>query len=265
LFDAGATSLSFDTVSQAQDAVLLFGSSGPGVTPVQVVASSNTFGGLVPGVSVTAKEVSSVPVNVTVAANRQSVVDAVQSFVDGYNDIRKFIKDNASYNVDTDERGLLFTDQTTRLIEGQLSSFVSGRINDTGSSIRSLGQLGVTLQEDGTLVLNESTLNSALDNSPAEVEKFLTTANNGLAARFQKLTDNLAGPGSGILSSRSTQLQITIDRQNLSLENQTKRLASKEDRLYKQFYKMEEALSAFQSQQTALTRLASIASSFGAR
>ncbi len=70
------------------------------MTPVQVVASSNTFAGLVPGVSVTAKEVSSAPVSVTVAANRQSVVDAVQSFVNGYNDIRKFIKDNASYNVD---------------------------------------------------------------------------------------------------------------------------------------------------------------------
>jgi flagellar hook-associated protein 2 len=265
LFDTGGTSLNFDTVSQAQDAVMLFGANGPGVTPVQVIASTNTFSGLVPGVSVTAKSVSSTPVSVNVAANRQSVIDTVKSFVDGWNDIRKFIKDNGSYNVETDERGLLFTDQTTRQIEGQLTSFVTGRLNNTGSTIRSLGELGVTLNSDGELEFNEQRLTRALDSNPAEVETFLTAPSNGLAARFQTLTDSLTGAGTGVLSSRATQLQITIDRQNTSLDLQTKRLASKEERLTKQFFAMEEALSAFQSQQTALTRLASVASSFAAR
>jgi flagellar hook-associated protein 2 len=265
LFDAGQTSLSLDTISSAQDAVILYGSTGPGVTPVQVVASSNTFSGLVPGVSITAKEVSNSPVTVTVDGNSQSVVDAVKSFVDGYNDIRKYIKDNASYDANKDERGLLFTDQTTRLVEGQLANFVTNRFNGTGGAINSLGQIGVSLDQDGQLNLDTSKLESVLSQSPADVEKFLTTAKNGLVARFQTLTDNVTGPGSGILTGRQTQLQLSIDRQNTALDNQTQRLASREDRLYKQFYAMEKALSSFQSQQTALTRLASIASSFGGR
>ncbi|MBY0585986.1 flagellar filament capping protein FliD [bacterium] len=263
LFDAGQSSLSLDTVSTARDAVLIYGSTGPGVTPVQVISSSNTFSGLVPGVSVTAKQVSNTPVTVTVAGNQQSVIDAVKSFVDGYNEIRKYIKENDSYDANNDERGLLFTDQTTRLVEGQLSRFVTNRFSGTGSTFSSLGQIGIKLDQDSNLELDSSKLQSVLSQSPADVEKFLTTANTGIAAQFQKLTDNLTNTGSGILSNRATQLQLSIDRQNIALDFQNKRLTSKEDRLYKQFYAMEEALSAFQSQQTALTRLASIATSFG--
>jgi flagellar hook-associated protein 2 len=265
LVDAGAANLTFSTTSQGQDAVLLYGASGAGVTPVQVVSSTNTFNGLVPGVQVTAKETSATPVSVSITEDKQGVVDAAQGFVDAYNEIKTYFEENARFNTESNERGILFTDNTARRIERQLASFVSSRIQVTGSSIRSLGEIGIKLDSDGRLELDKDRLEDALADSADEVERFFTTTTTGVVARFQSFTDAITGPATGALPRRTTVITQTIERQNSALTTKNARLKAREEILYQQFYSMERALSAFQGQQQTLTQLSSLANSFRSR
>lgn len=261
LIDGGQTGLTFTTVNKARDAVVLFGSSEAGATPVQLVSGSNSFSNIAPGLTVNVSRTSSTPITVTVSQNQKSVIDAVQKLVDGINDARSYISDNSTFDATTGSRGLFFTDATVRLASQRIIGFVNGVFNDTGSTLRSLGQIGVTLGDDGTVEFDSSVLQAAIDADPTNVERFFTAASTGLAARFADLTKELSDPVNGTLTGRENAVQLQIDSQNRTIDRLGTLLSQKEKRLYSQFYAMEAALSKLQTQQTALTQLATLAQS----
>jgi flagellar hook-associated protein 2 len=228
------------------------------------VSTKNTFTGLIPGVEITAAKVSAEPVSITIGENRDSVVEAAKAFVDSYNEIRTYIKENASYDVDTNEKGLLFTDQTVRQVERQLGSFVSNIFTGTGSSLRSLGEVGIKLDGEGKLSLDEDKFRSVASSKALDVEQLFTTTDIGVVAKFQKLTEALTSTAGGALTQRVDDITIQIDRQSTTLTAKLKLLTARESILRNQFLAMETALASFQSQQTALSQLTTIAAGFKA-
>lgn len=260
LLDGGSTGLVFSTVSRARDAVVLFGSVGPGSTPVQLTSGSNAFANITPGVTANVVATSADPVTVSVRQNSEGIAKAVQEFVDAFNEVRSLISENDKFDSTTNRRGIFFADSTVRLAAQQLNAFAIGVFRDTGSTIRTLGEIGVVLKSEGTLSFDESKLNAALAADSTNVERFFTAA-NGVVARFQSLTDQLTQVESGLLTGREFALSQTIDRQNRNFDRLTALLAGKERRLYNQFYGLELSLSRLQAQQGALVQLSSIATS----
>lgn len=260
LIDTGATNVSLSSISNGRDAVALYGASGSGGTPLQVISSSNTFSGLVPGVSVTATDVSTSPVTVTVNQDTDAAVAAVQKFVDSYNGIRSFINTNTQFDADSISAGLLFTDSTTRIVKSQLVSFVNSFFGGSSASVRSLGQLGIKLSGDGTLTFDNTKFKSVLASDPTGVNNFLTNSTSGLAVKFQTLTDTLTSTKNGTITTKTTQLSTTIQRQTNSLDALSSRLTAKQTLLLNQFYSMETALSAMKGQLATLTALTSTSS-----
>ena len=261
LIDTGATNISLSSVSKGQDAVALYGSSGSGGSPLQVVSSSNTFSGLVPGVQVVATDVSTTPVTITVGQDTDAAVSAMQKFVDAYNGIRSYINTNTQYDAATISAGLLFTDSTSRTIKSQLANFANSFFGGASGTVKTLGQAGVTLGSDGLLTLDSTKFKSLLQTDPTGVNNFLTNSTTGLAAKFQKLTDTLTAADKGAISNKTTQLDKTIQRQTTSLSALSSRLNAKQTLLLNQFYSMETALSSMKSQLSTLTALTSTSSS----
>jgi len=258
LIDTGATNISLSSISKGQDAVALYGTGG---SPLQVVSSSNTFTGLVPGVSVTATDVSNTPVTVTVGQDADAAVAAVQKFVDSYNGIRSFINTNTQFDADSISAGLLFTDSTTRIVKSQLVSFANSLFGGSSASVRSLSQIGIKLSSDGTLTFDSTQFKSTLASDPTGVNNFLTNSTSGLAVKFQKLTDTLTSAKNGAITTKTTQISTTIQRQTTSLDALSSRLNAKQTLLLNQFYAMETALSSMKGQLATLTALTSTSSS----
>jgi flagellar hook-associated protein 2 len=226
-----------------------------------VVSSTNTFTGLVPGVSVVATNVASAPVTITVAQDTSSVATAMQNFVSSYNSIVTYISSNSQYSSTANTLGLLFADPTANTISTQLANFVNSKFGASTDSVRSLGQLGVTLGTDGTLTLNTSQLQSLLQSDPTSVIDFLTNSTNGLAARFQKVTNTLTTAGTGVISTRSHVLSSTILRQTNNIATLNTQLKAQQTMLFNQFYAMETALSSLKTQQSALSALTGFSTS----
>lgn len=125
--------------------------------------SSNAIDDVIDGVTLYLHDTGTVQVSLT--RDTQTVKDRLQTWVDAYNEVVSFLDENTSYNEDTEEAGVLMSDQTiSNLLSNLRSSLIrqtSGFIVDVDSFLMP-GQIGLELDSDGLLSLDSSTFNEAL-------------------------------------------------------------------------------------------------------
>jgi len=113
------------------------------------------------GVVLTLRELSDSPTTVTVSENTSSVIDSANSLVDQYNFLIERLDSLTQFNADTNEVGLLFGSNEALRIRSGFSRILSGRISAAGD-LSSIGQVGLRLNDQGRLELDESRLEEAL-------------------------------------------------------------------------------------------------------
>jgi flagellar hook-associated protein 2 len=156
-------SLAFTTGQQGADAVL-------NVDGLDTTSASNTVTGAIPGVTFQLLAASpSTPVQVQIANDNSSVESAVQSLVSAYNAVVSAAKGQEG-NDSSGNAEPLYGSPTIALIQEQLSQSLLG--GAASGSITNIGQLGLSLNDDGTLALDTSTLDSTLNSSFADVQGF---------------------------------------------------------------------------------------------
>ncbi|MDW8051968.1 MAG: flagellar filament capping protein FliD [Armatimonadota bacterium] len=112
----------------------------------------------------------------TLTRDTEAIKNTVNNFVNAFNSIVDFIKQNASINRETLQAGILFGDTT-------VSTIVDGIINRTISAVagiqdglRVLAQVGIQLGRDGKLSLDESKLMQALSQDLQGVIRLFTAS-----------------------------------------------------------------------------------------
>jgi flagellar hook-associated protein 2 len=167
---------------------------------------------------------------VQVAADTDQITTAVSSFVTAYNDIITDLNEQFQYNAgvasgtssssSSANSGVLESDPSVRLIQEQLLSAisVSGTTTST-STIDSLSELGISMGDDGTLSLDSSTLQSALDSNYSAVENFFqSTASASFAGNFNDLMTNMTDSTDSavVLDLSGLKSNYTQDQDNIS-------------------------------------------------
>jgi flagellar hook-associated protein 2 len=123
--------------------------------------------------------------------------------------------------------GPLMGNSTVTAIQNALASIVAGSVKNGNSSV-SLATIGITLNGDGTLSLNSTTLNAELTNDPTAVSA-LFNKTTGIGAQLETTLNN---------ATQSTTGQIA--QQTAALNADLKSVATSQT-----------ALSAYQAQLTA--------------
>ncbi len=173
MIDGSAVGLNTTTLLAGQDSVVVYGSSANGQGGLVATSSSNTFAGIVPGLSVTLNGIG----NSSVSVNRDDgkITDSIQGFVDAYNKIINNITTVTAFNAsDQTQNGVLFGDSTVEQLQNALGSFVAQSYPGAGQ-FNTLASIGVTIGQDGTLSLDADTLTNALDTDADDVRKLFTT------------------------------------------------------------------------------------------
>lgn len=132
------------------------------VDGVATTSASNTVTGAIPGVTF---QLLSVPpagtsLQVQITNDNASVETAVQALVTAYNSVATSLKTQESKD-SSGKIAPLFGDPTLALLQNQLSAGLLG--GGASGSISSFTQLGLSLGQDGTLKLDVSALDSALN------------------------------------------------------------------------------------------------------
>ena len=257
IVDGLGTDMEFTTLTKAQDASVLLGSSlGGGVL---VTSSSNTITDIVDGLTLNLISVDDSPVTVTVGRDYSSMVNALTGMVEDFNSVMKRIDTVSSYNSETETAGVLFGDATLRIVESRLQRAFTTSISGASGTLTRLSQIGVTY-EDGKLSFDESKFRKVYDEDPEEVIRFFTTAETGLAVKLEETLDHITESG-GLIARHDDALENQEELLSDRVERLNSLLESKRERMLAQFQAMEQTLSLLQTQQSALNSLSSLLSS----
>ncbi len=258
LIDSSQFGLGFHDIVSAQDAILQVGSADAGGSGILVTSSNNQFTDVLDGVRLTVNGSSDSPVNISVATTDEKLVTAVKSLVDQYNKLRDKIAEVTYFDAESGTTGILMGSNETLQIESRLSRAVTNRFFGVGA-IQSLEQLGISVNEDGQLKLDELKLQDKFDEDPEAVKQFFTQENTGFVAKFNATIDSIAGEGdSSLLMARSQTLQRRIDSNNDRIDFYNGRLDRERDRLLEYYNRLELTISKIKSNLTALDAISPI-------
>ncbi|HEX8914146.1 MAG TPA: flagellar filament capping protein FliD, partial [Humisphaera sp.] len=177
-FDAGTTGLDAQTLVQAQDAAVFVGGVGA-AQPLLVTSGTNQITGVIPGVNIELNGVSTQPVTLNVGRDPQKLVDEVQKFVDGFNEVTGAITELTKYDTTTQKGGLLLGESAAQRTETELYLSVQGVVVGAGR-YRSLADVGITIGDGAKLDFDADKFKSALATDPEAVKNMFTQVAAGL-------------------------------------------------------------------------------------
>jgi flagellar hook-associated protein 2 len=217
------------------------------VDGVPVVSASNTVTGAIPGVTLNlaATNVGS-PVELSVAPDVSSVTAAVNQFVSSYNQAIGDINAQFTYNTSTQTQGPLATDGTLTSVQSQLLQMMTYSTGGS-SSVSSLASLGVTMNNDGTLSVDNTTLSAAATNDSSDLQQFMQ-GTKGFATTLQSALNTLTAPNTGALTVDITNLQSNytdLESQITAIETQ---ITSQHDALITQYSTLNALLEDYPTQ-----------------
>ncbi len=260
--------MSLQEMAQGQNALLALGDSSASATgdttaPIVISSSSNTFTGVLPGVSLQVNSATGQPVSVTVGNDGTNIATNLQSFVTNYNNFRSQLTTDTAYNTTTETGSVLSDDGSALELDTQLSQLLTTTFVASGP-VQSLADVGITVQSDGTLTFNQDQFDSAWAANPTAVEQMFTTAKTGVSAQFDTLINQLAGPTDSLLSSRATALQDEISDNQSTITQMNSRLNDEQNLLYTEFYNMDLTIGKLKNSQSVISTITGVTPDFGA-
>ncbi|MBA2117097.1 flagellar filament capping protein FliD [Bremerella alba] len=254
VIDSSQSQFRFDEIVEAQDALLLFGSSSNASAGILTSSSSNKFNEVLEGVSLTVNAASDTAINVNVQVSDEPLVKAAQEFVDQYNALRDKLDSHTFFNEADNSTGILFGSNEALRIDTELGNLITSRLAGNGK-FQSLEQLGFEFNDTGKLSLNSTKLTAAFAEDPEAVETFFTRETTGFAHKVYNLTEQFAGRNNSLLVSRAQTLQSRATLNTDRITAMTERLERKSEQLLKQFYNLELTIGKLQNNQTALSQI----------
>lgn len=154
--------------SSAQNARITIGS---GVGAYSIEASGNTFTDVMGGVTLTAKQVSTDPVTVTVTRDDAAIADDVAKIVSAANDIIGQVKVLTRADPASGTSGPLSGNSTARALAEQVRSALTEQISGLGYLA---ADVGIERDREGGITFDKSTFLDALKEDPEGVARLFT-------------------------------------------------------------------------------------------
>jgi flagellar hook-associated protein 2 len=140
---------------------------------------------------------------VSIARDSASVKSAVDGFVKAYNDVSKTLNDVSAYDATTKQAAILQGDSTVRSIQGRLRAVLNTPLAG-GGAFSNLSQIGVTFQKDGSLAVDASKLQSAIDSNFSDIA--------GVFAATGRASDSLVSYSSSTSSTKPGSYAVNVSQ-----------------------------------------------------
>ncbi|WP_254063918.1 flagellar filament capping protein FliD [Granulicella sp. S190] len=218
---SGGGAISFSTAQTGQDAKLT-------VDGVSVTSASNTVTSAIAGVSFQLLATSAAPVQVQITDDTTDIATAINSFVSAYNTVVGDVNAQEQNAAGGTAAALLGSPIIAQLQETLTGSLFSGAAS---GSINNITQLGISVNNDGTLTVDPDTLTSVLNSNLSDVTGFLQNTGS-FGQTLSTALDNIGNqtPNGAISlaqqqnSSQETALNADITNENATLATQKTQL-----------------------------------------
>jgi flagellar hook-associated protein 2 len=148
------------------------------VNGINVTSSSPGISGAITGVTISTLKVGNS--TLTVSKDTSTLTGSVNGFVKAYNDLNAQFGTLGGYDPDTKSGGPLLGDSTLRNLQASIRRQMSSSLTGLqGTSLSSLSQVGISFQKDGTLTLDSSKLQKAIDNNYNDIAGLFAAVGRG--------------------------------------------------------------------------------------
>jgi flagellar hook-associated protein 2 len=184
------------------------------VDGIPISSSTNTVTGVIAGLTLnlTGTTGTNSPATLTVASDTTQISQALSTFVSDYNSALSQVTSQFTFSPSSGSQGALGTDGSVRSLQSALEGAIaySSPASASSGAIHSLNDLGITVNNDGSLSLDSSKLTSALAN-PQAVQNFLQgSALNGFAQQFSSLISQFNDPATGAITKEVQNLNQQV-------------------------------------------------------
>ncbi len=142
-------------------------------------------------------------------------------------------------------------------IESDLSRLVTGQQSFSGP-IRSLAELGVSINDQGDLSFDKSKLQARFTADSKAVTDFFSDETMGFAPKADAALERLVGKDHSMLVGRVETLQKQMDFNAQRIDVWKIRLDRRRERLTAQFTRLEDVLARLQNNMTAIQQISYI-------
>lgn len=233
-------------VTAAQDAKIF-------VDGFAATSSTNTFSGVIEGVSITA--VSADPGkshSLNVSVDKGALKTKIQAFAATYNTYLKGYHYLTDYDTSKKEGGLLTGDSLARSVANAFNRTLStANTKDTGD-FKALADIGITRSRTGEITVDDTKLSAALD-SDFDAVANLVAGDNGVLKSFNKAIDDVTGVD-GSIAKREKTVNGQLDDLHKQMDNFETRMTAFTDRIRKQFTNMDIIVAQFKNTGDFLTQ-----------
>jgi flagellar hook-associated protein 2 len=193
------------TLKEARDAFLE-------IDGVAVRAPKNSISDALEGVTIDLKKADPEEIQqVKIRRSSGAVSAKVETFVSAYNDLVGGIRSQQKYDPDKKQAGNLLGDQVANRIVHDISSALSRPVAGTTGTFSTLSELGLELNETGTLRLDATKFNDAIEADTASVLEVLEGASTPSTADIEaKSVPNTAPAGSYNVSINQAPSQASL-------------------------------------------------------
>jgi flagellar hook-associated protein 2 len=131
---------------------------------VSIKRSSNTISDVISGVTLNLlKKDTGTTVTVRIEQDLNAISEKIRGFVDAYNDVSEYISKQQSYDKDKKKTGgILFGEGTLSSIKSDLTTTLVESISGAASDLSSLGLIGINLDNEGKLSIDQAILTNQL-------------------------------------------------------------------------------------------------------
>lgn len=246
-FNAGATQMI--QTQAAQDAIV-------SINGLDVLSQNNAVSSALKGVTLNLQQAQpGKAIDVAISQDSNGITQAVEGFISSYNALVKSVDAMTGYDADSQTGGVLLGDPTVRGGMMQIRAALTGAIKGLDGSVRTLADLGIRTQGDGTLGLDSDQLNQALESERDSVAALFTVLGRPSDGKVRYLDSSEATQAGdyavnisqaatrGILSGGDI-TSLTIDQDNDTFKIKVDGVLSDTIALTQKTYASQEALAA---------------------
>jgi len=250
IIDGGTTNLNPTTLVQGQDAAVFLG-SGASAQPLLITSSTNQLSNVIKGVTINLVGASSQPVTLNISTDPSAISQDLSTFVFQFNTLTAQIGTFSAFNTNTFTGSLLLGNNTSNQITSSLYGIVNDVVNGAGQ-YKTLADVGITINNDGSLNFNSDKFNTAYAANPTAVQNLFSQAKTGLGNVIANAVTNLTDPVNGLITLQNNTLQSQIKGDTSYFNQLATVVAQQKQLLTSQFASLESNLATLQSQSQAL-------------
>lgn len=240
-----------NTVQSAQDATFI-------VDGFTITSATNTISDVLPGTTIELKDETTSNATLQIESDTEAVKTKISDFVDSYNAVFAIINAQLGEGKGNET---LSGDSTVRSIETQMQTLVAQSISGlsgVGGVDAALSQLGVETQKDGTLLLNSTDLDEALNTDFRGAGRVFAgdeaASIDGFSALFADLIDGFTNSTDGLLTIRKDGINTVIEDNEDRIVEQQAYLDRFEEGLRAQYTALESTMAMLKNQQNYLAQ-----------